>query len=117
MLLLTSQIFDIRSDAMQESKTSGLYRNPENNQATLVPETNRNSKLNSQSVPSEIHVAANCSKSSIVVKPQVLVASLDKVNDSDGGVSKGTAHSGSIISSQNDGSKLPWINAKARYES
>ncbi len=55
------------------------------------------------------------------MKPQVLVASLDKVNDSDGEVSKGTVHSGSIISSQNNnnagGSKLPWINAKARYES
>ncbi len=62
MLLLTSQIFDIRSDAMQESKTSGLYRNPDksNNQATLVSETSRNSKLNSQSggVPSEIHAAS-----------------------------------------------------------
>ena len=62
MLLLTSQIFDIRSDAMQESKTSGLYRNPDkkNNQATLVSETSRNSKLNSQSgqMPSEIHAAS-----------------------------------------------------------
>ncbi len=60
MLLLTSQIFDIRSDAMLESKTSGLYRNPEinNKQATLVSDTSRNSKLNSQSVPSEIHAAS-----------------------------------------------------------
>ncbi len=61
MLLLTSQIFDIRSDAMLESKTSNLYRHPENNnnQATLVSETSRNSKLNSQSVPSEIHTASH----------------------------------------------------------
>ena len=40
MLLLTSQIFYIRQDAMQESKTSAFYRNSDN-QASIKTQTSR----------------------------------------------------------------------------
>lgn len=86
MVLLTSQIFDIKSDEMQESKTSGFA--PTRRRSRALNEVSQSMQLPGKAVSSLQQSEKSTSRRDLTVN----------------------------VSQTNSKQKLPWLNAQSRFE-